>query len=229
MTAGRPSSPAGPVWTVVVAGGRGTRFGRAKQYEPLGDARVLDHSLAAARTVSDGVVLVVPGENLVPSEAGADLTVAGGDTRADSVRAGLAAVPAEAVVILVHDAARPLASHTLFRAVADAVLAGAEAVVPAVAVADTLRDREGGVVDRDRLVAVQTPQGFRAETLRAAHAHGGDATDDAGLVERHGGTITVVPGEPANRKITDPDDLAVAAALWERRNATAPAPTERTP
>lgn len=217
------------MWTIVVAGGRGTRFGRAKQYEPLGDARVLDHSLAAARTVSAGVVLVVPRENLTPAEVAADATVAGGVTRADSVRAGLAAVPDDAAVILVHDAARPLASPALFRAVVEAVRAGAEAVVPGVAVADTLRNRDGGVVDRDRLVAAQTPQGFRADVLRAAHSQGGDATDDAGLAERHGATVVLVPGEHANRKITDPDDLAVAAALLERRNATAPAPTERTP
>jgi 2-C-methyl-D-erythritol 4-phosphate cytidylyltransferase len=216
------------VWTIVVAGGHGSRFGRAKQYEPLGAARVLDHSVDAARAVSDGVVLVVPHYDLAEAEAAADVIVAGGATRAESVRSGLAAVPSEAAVILVHDAARPLASTALFRSVVEAVQAGAEAVVPAVAVTDTLRGRDGGVVDRDRLVAVQTPQGFRADVLRAAHERGGEATDDAGLVERHGATVTVVPGEPSNRKITDPDDLVVAAALLARGAAALPR-TERTP
>ena len=175
-----------PLWVIVVAAGRATRFGRPKQFEPLAD------------------------------EAGADVTAAGGATRSASVRAGLAAVPADAAVVLVHDAARPLASPALFGRVVDAVRAGADAVVPAIPVADTLRRRSGGIVDRDELLAVQTPQGFRAGALRDAHARGGDATDDATLVEGLGGTVVVVEGEPANRKITDPADLAAAEGMLRR-------------
>jgi 2-C-methyl-D-erythritol 4-phosphate cytidylyltransferase len=206
----------GPIWVIVVAAGRASRFGGAKQYEPLGGRRVLDWSIAAARSTADGVVVVVPPGGAVPDEPDADATVAGGDTRSASVRAGLAAVPAEAAVVLVHDAARPLASTELFARVVAAVRAGADAVVPAVAVADTLRRRAGGVVDRDELVAVQTPQGFRAGALRDAHATGPEATDDAALVEQAGGTVVLVEGEASNRKITDPSDLGAAEGMLRR-------------
>jgi len=117
----------------------------------------------------------------------------------------------------VHDAARPLASPRLFDAVVDAVRAGADGAVPALPVPDTLKRVEGSDVvetlDRSALVAVQTPQAFRADALRAAHAADGDATDDAALVEANGGTVVVVAGDPRNLKVTSPDDLAVGAAL----------------
>src|SRR6267378_2756945 len=105
------------VWAVVVAGGAGERFGSPKQYEELGHRRVLDWALAAARTVAEGIVLVVPEDRAGHPEAGADAVVVGGATRAASVRAGLAAVPGEAEVVVVHDAARPLASGALFEQV----------------------------------------------------------------------------------------------------------------
>jgi len=97
------------VWAVVVAAGTGVRFGTAKQYEQLGDRRVLDWALERARAVADGVVLVVPPERAGESELGVDAVVGGAETRAGSVRAGLAAIPHEAEVVVVHDAARPLA------------------------------------------------------------------------------------------------------------------------
>jgi 2-C-methyl-D-erythritol 4-phosphate cytidylyltransferase len=126
-------------------------------------------------------------------------------------------VPADAEVVLVHDAARPLASHGLFRSVVDAALAGAEAVVPVVAVVDTVTDPHGIPVDRDELRAVQTPQGFRAQPLRDVHARRPEATDDASLVVAGGGRLRHVQGERWNLKITEPDDLAVAAAILEQR------------
>jgi 2-C-methyl-D-erythritol 4-phosphate cytidylyltransferase len=195
------------VWTIIVAGGGGRRYGGPKQYEPLGSGRVVDLAVEAARSASAGVVVVVPAAD-VATEGG----VAGGTTRAESVRNGLAAVPAEATIVCVHDAARPLASPALFAAVVEAVAAGADGAVPAVAVTDTVKvvDATGLVVDtldRTVLVAVQTPQGFRADVLRRAHAGGPEATDDAALVERAGGRVVTVPGEPWNRKITSPDDL----------------------
>ena len=204
------------MWVIVVAAGQATRFGRPKQYEPLAGRRVLDWSLAAARSVASGVVVVVPPGAEARPEPGAERTVAGGATRSASVRAGLAAVPDDATVVLVHDAARPLASAELFARVVDAVRHGADAVVPVVAVADTLRRRAGGVVDRDELVAVQTPQGFRAAALRDAHATGAEATDDASLVEQQGGTVVLVDGDPSNRKITDPADLGAAEGMLQR-------------
>lgn len=213
----------GPVWCVVVAGGSGRRYGGAKQFELLAGRRVIDHSVAAAASVCDGVVAVLPADALAGADGavpGAAAVVAGGDTRAGSVRAGLATVPDDAEVVLVHDAARPLATAELFARVVAAVRAGAPAVVPVVPVADTIREVVDGasrVVDRDRLRAVQTPQGFDAATLRAAHAADGDATDDAGLVEAAGGVVALVEGEPANRKITDPDDRLVAEAVLAAR------------
>jgi 2-C-methyl-D-erythritol 4-phosphate cytidylyltransferase len=195
------------VWTVVVAGGGGRRYGAAKQYEALGGARVLDLAVDAARRASDGVVVVVPAAD-VAIEGG----VAGGASRSESVRNGLAAVPLEATIVCVHDAARPLASDELFAAVVAAVRAGADAAVPAVPVTDTIKvvDGSGAVVatpERASLVAVQTPQAFRASALRRAHAGGAEGTDDAALVEAAGGRVVTVPGEPWNAKITHPDDL----------------------
>jgi len=205
------------VWVIVVAAGSGSRFGRPKQYEELGGRRVLDWSLAAARAIADGpgngVVVVVPPDRAGDPAPDVDVVVGGGATRSSSVRAGLSAVPGDAEVIVVHDGARPLAGVELFARVVEAVRGGADAAVPAVEVTDTLRRRSGGPVDRGGLVAVQTPQGFRAAALRGAHAREPEATDDASLVEAVGGKVVVVDGSPANLKITRPVDLAIAEAL----------------
>jgi len=205
------------VWTVVVAGGGGRRYGAAKQYEALGGARVLDLAVDAARRASDGVVVVVPAAD-VAIEGG----VAGGASRSESVRNGLAAVPPEATIVCVHDAARPLASDELFAAVVAAVRAGADAAVPAVPVTDTIKvvDGSGAVVatpERASLVAVQTPQAFRASALRRAHTAGAEGTDDAALVEAAGGRVVTVPGEPWNAKITEPDDLERSRRWLDQR------------
>jgi 2-C-methyl-D-erythritol 4-phosphate cytidylyltransferase len=196
------------VWAIVVAAGRGERFGEPKQYAALGGRRVLDHAVDACRAVADGIVLVVPPQRAADPEPAVDAVVAGGATRSASVRAGLVAVPEDADIVVVHDAARPWASPALFRAVVAAVEDGA---VPGIPVADTVKrvhgDRVVETLDRAHLVAVQTPQAFRADVLRKAHASGADATDDAALVEQVGGTVVVVPGEPGNRKITRRDDL----------------------
>ena len=210
-----PNATQEVVWTIVVAGGSGNRFGTLKQYEELGAERVIDRSVRIARAVSDGVVVVVPAADAV-AEGG----VAGGATRAESARNGLAAVPAEATIICVHDAARPLATADLYAAVVDAVVEGADGAIPGIAVTDTIKrvDAAGIVVetpDRSTLVAVQTPQAFRASVLRAAHATGAEGTDDASLVEACGGTVVVVPGSPLNRKITQPQDLEWARSLVE--------------
>lgn len=209
------------VWSIVVAAGSGVRFGDRKQFVTLGGVSVLQRSVEAAAAVSNGIVIVLPEDALASHGvrlAGPSLLLAtaGGSTRAASVRAGLAHVPDDCEVILVHDAARPLASAALFAAVTVAVEAGAEAVVPGVAIADTVRHVERGTVDRDALVAVQTPQGFRADVLRSAHESAGDATDDATLAETIGATVTVIPGESTNRKITDRVDLIAAEAIVQK-------------
>lgn len=210
-------SPPSSVWVIVVAAGSGSRFGGPKQYAPLAGRRVVDWSIDAARSVADGVVLVVAEADEQADEPAVDAVVVGGATRSESVRAGLAAVPDDAAVVLVHDGARPLASHALFRSVVDAVLAGADAVVPAVPVVDTVTDLHGVPVDRDALRAVQTPQGFTARALRAVHAARPEATDDASLVVAGGGRLRPVQGERWNLKITEPDDLVVAESILEQR------------
>ncbi|HJL89256.1 MAG TPA: 2-C-methyl-D-erythritol 4-phosphate cytidylyltransferase [Acidimicrobiales bacterium] len=207
------------VWTVVVAAGEGRRFGSDKQSADLGGVSVLGRSVATASAVSVGVVVVV-GESrvegartLLAGVVGFVEVVSGGATRSASVRAGLAAVPRAAEVVLVHDGARPLATEAVYGRVIAAVRAGADAVVPVVAISDSLRSTSGGVVDREMVLAVQTPQGFGAAAIRAAHAGGADATDDATLVEASGGTVVVVTGETDNVKITRPVDLEVARCL----------------
>lgn len=209
------------VAAVVVAGGRGRRFGGAKQFSTLAGSTVCARSVAGARSVADWVVLVVP-EGYRGDGEGADLIVTGGATRADSVRAGLAGC-SDAQIVVVHDAARPLASTPLFEAVVAAVRAGADAAVPGLVVTDTLkrvrRDGEDTVViatlSREDLVTVQTPQAFLYEVLVRAHAGRADATDDAALVEAAGGRVVVVTGEERNVKITGPHDVARVEALME--------------
>lgn len=211
------------IWAIVVAAGSGDRFGEPKQFAVLAGARLVDRAVAAASSACDQVVLVLP----TPSVWNGDpvsAVVGGGRTRAESVRAGLAAIPRSASIVVVHDAARPFASLSLFHSVIDAVRAGADAAVPGVPIADTVKrvdgDRVIETLRREELVVVQTPQAFRAEALRKAHASAGDATDDAALVEAAGGRAVVVPGDPRNLKITRPEDLVVAEAL-----ATGPAPS----
>lgn len=217
-------APDPSVWTVVVAGGSGARFGGPKQFEPVAGRRVIDWATAAASEVGSVVAVVPAGAVRSPAPTGADLVVAGGPTRADSVRHGLDAVPDDATIVLVHDAARPLATPPLFERVVAAVAGGADAVVPVVPVVDTLRRRPaepdagvaGAPFDRESVVAVQTPQGFRAAVLRRAHHRRGSAevpTDDASLVEAHGAVVTTVEGDPSNIKITTPTDLRFAGAV----------------
>ena len=201
------------VWTIVVAAGNGARFGGQKQFMVLGDRRVIDWSRDTAHSVSDGVVLVVPAES-AEVEGG----VAGGATRSESVRRGLAAVPSDATIICVHDAARPFASEHLYKEVIAAVVSGADGAVPGLKVTDTIKkvNTEGIVLDtpdRESLMAIQTPQAFRAAVLRKAHQAGNEGTDDASLVERAGGKVVVVNGEAINKKLTTPEDLEWARAM----------------
>jgi 2-C-methyl-D-erythritol 4-phosphate cytidylyltransferase len=207
------------VWAVVVAGGSGQRFGQLKQFALLAERPVVEWAVAACRPSSSGVVLVVPRGTALDPAHGADVVVEGGGSRAESVRFGLAAVPDSAEVIVVHDAARPLASDALFRTVIAAVaVEGAGGAIPGVPVSDTIKVVDGtqtvtATLDRSTLVAVQTPQAFGAALLRRAHAEGGEATDDAALVEALGATVRVVPGDPHNLKITTPADLGTAERL----------------
>lgn len=202
---------------VVVAAGAGNRFGGAKHSTTLTDRPLWEWARDAMLDAGvDEVVVVGP----VPGG------VEGGDRRRDSVANGLDAISAGARYVLVHDAARPLASPALARSVIARLLVGdCDGVIPVLAMRDTLKRIEADMVvetvEREGLVAVQTPQGFVAETLRKAHATvSGDATDDASLVEAAGGAIATVAGEPHNLKVTFPQDLAVAAALLSSSSAS---------
>lgn len=209
-----PAASAGTA-VVVVAAGRGERFGRPKADLELAGEPLWRHAVSLFGDIGvDRVVLVgdVPGG------------ISGGERRRDSVRAGLAAVE-DARYVLVHDVARPLATPEVVRRVLDRLRAGdVDAVVPAVAVSDTVKRTEGErvvtTIDRSNLVAVQTPQGFRMRALLAAHDSSPvtDATDDAALVEEAGGRVVVVKGDPENLKITWPGDLLVAEAILAGRN-----------
>ncbi len=200
-------------WGVVVAGGSGVRYGRLKQLDLLAGRRVLDWAVDVIRPSCDGVV-VVPASLISEVDVpGVEAIVSGGETRSDSVRAGLAAVGNDATHILVHDAARPLASTALVTRIVDALATGAAGVVPVVAVSESLRTVDGDPVDRARFVTVQTPQGFEVGALRSAHASTEVATDDASLLDRLGLGVVHVAGEATNLKITEPHDLPIAAAL----------------
>jgi len=210
-----PMSGTASVWGIVVAAGSGSRFGARKQFASLRGAPLVHHAVGAALASCDAVVAVLP-DGFVWDGPEVAATVVGGATRSDSVRAGLAALPDSAGIVVVHDAARPLAPRDLFHRVIEAVRVGADGAVPGIPVADTLKRVEGDIVietlRRDDLVAVQTPQAFRAEALRKAHAGAGEATDDAALVEADGGRVVVVAGDPRNFKVTTALDLETAAA-----------------
>jgi 2-C-methyl-D-erythritol 4-phosphate cytidylyltransferase len=202
-----------------VAAGQGTRFGGLKQFSQFEGETVAARSVRATRAVASHVVLVVPA-NYEGDGEGADLVVVGGASRASSVRSGLAHC-LDADIVVVHDAARPLASPALFHAVVAAVRGGADAAIPGLALTDTVKQvRVVGddtivttTVSRDELITVQTPQAFRRDVLERAHAKGDDASDDAALVEALGARVFVVDGEAHNVKITYLSDIDLLSVL----------------
>jgi 2-C-methyl-D-erythritol 4-phosphate cytidylyltransferase len=217
------------VWAILVAAGRGERLGleHPKAFAKLGEDPLLAEPLRRLEDSDwiDGIVVVAPPgweepAILLAEELGcgkADMCVAGGATRTDSVRAGLAEVPATALVVLVHDAARPLVSDAVIERVLAPLSEGWDGAVPGIPMSDTLKRvaRDGAIeetVDRNALYAVQTPQAFLADVFRRALASGAEATDCAGLVEAAGGRVKVVEGDPRLMKVTTADDLAKIAA-----------------
>lgn len=214
----QPDSSEGQVWSIVLAAGSGSRFGGPKQFERIAGRRLVDHVVATAQSVCDGVVVVLPGGTAWHDTS--VRVVSGGTTRAESVRHGLSAVPPEADVIVVHDAAHPLASGGLFRSVVDAVRGGADAAVPAVPFTDPIKRVDSGRVvagiPRSDLVLMQTPHAFRAGALRALHEEQPEVIEETELIERVGGRIMVVSGDPRNIHVTNPEELEMAALLFER-------------
>jgi 2-C-methyl-D-erythritol 4-phosphate cytidylyltransferase len=218
----------GDVAVLVPAAGAGVRLGPGgpKALRLLAGEPLLVHAVrrvAAAESVRLIVVAAPPAEVEAVRELLASVApvtvVAGGVERQESVAAALAAVPEEIEIVLVHDAARALTPASLVEEVAAAVRAGLPAVIPVLPVVDTIKEvGPGGVVlgtvDRSTLRSVQTPQGFRHGVLAAAHNAGLDPhTDDAGMVEKSGITVTCIPGSELAMKITRPLDLVLAEAL----------------
>ena len=233
------------VIALIAAAGQGTRLGAEvpKAYVELRGRTLLERSvraLLASGVVDEVIVLVSPdmepqaariigridtagaksATNAVPIRL-----VHGGSERADSVWAGLQAIPDDDAVVLIHDAARALIPPAMVRDVAKRVLEGAPAAVPVVPVADTIKEVAADAVvstpDRSRLRAVQTPQAFRLSALRQANLDYWaqqpefTATDDASLMEWHGERVATVPGDTLAFKITAPIDLTLAHALTE--------------
>jgi len=217
------------VWAILAAAGRGDRLGldRPKAFAPLNDRPLIAESLERldASEWIEGMVVAAPPEweepcILVAEEVAAGkvaATVTGGESRSESVRNALAEVPAEAAIVLVHDAARPLVTDEVIERLVTALGDGWDAAVPALPVADTVKRVQGEAVaetlGREGLVSVQTPQAFVASVLRDALA--GDvaaAGDCASLVEARGGRVRVVEGDRHLLKVTDSVDLELVSS-----------------
>jgi 2-C-methyl-D-erythritol 4-phosphate cytidylyltransferase len=216
---------------LIVAAGRGERrgFGRPQALVTLGGRPMVEWSLRAVRevpAVERTVIALPPETEFAPLQADGVMCVAGGEARSQSVRAALEAV-GDGDPVIVHDAARPLASSGLFeRALAELERSGADAVIAAVPVSDTIKEvsADGQTVsrtlDRRKLWAVQTPQVFRRESLERALVDDelvARATDDAWLIEQHGGMVRMIDSCQPNLKITTADDLRVAELLLSGR------------
>ncbi|MGA5373008.1 2-C-methyl-D-erythritol 4-phosphate cytidylyltransferase [Streptomyces griseoincarnatus] len=238
-----PGRPTVRTAAVIPAAGRGVRLGPGapKALRALGGTPMLVHAVRAmadSRAVSLVVVVAPPdgaGEvkSLLDAHALPErtdvLVVPGGDSRQESVKRGLDALPEGYDIVLVHDAARPLVPVDTVDAVVEAVRDGAAAVVPALPLADTVKQVEPAAApgepepvvatpDRSKLRAVQTPQGFdRATLVRAHETVTDDVTDDAGMVERLGLTVVTVLGHEEAFKVTRPLDLVLAEAVLARR------------
>jgi len=231
------STVRGGTAAIVPAAGRGERLGPGapKALRSIAGTPILVHAVGsliacgriglvvvAAPPTPEGVAEV---RELLGAFGAAVRVVPGGETRQRSVALALEAVPEDFEIVLVHDAARALTPPALITAVIDAVAAGSDAVIPVLPVADTIKavDSSGtnvtSTVDRSTLRAVQTPQGFRRSLLVKAHAAAtaADTTDDAGLVERIGRPVTVIPGHAEAFKVTTPFDLLLAEAVWADR------------
>jgi 2-C-methyl-D-erythritol 4-phosphate cytidylyltransferase/2-C-methyl-D-erythritol 2,4-cyclodiphosphate synthase len=205
---------------IIAAAGSGERFGALipKALIQLGDRTLIEHAVSAISSVADQIIVTAPSgyEKEIQTLVGDGITVVtGGATRSESVRIGLAKVSAGADYVLIHDAARALASPDLAKRVVASLKNGDVAVIPGLAQTDTVKIvGASGIVsstpDRAAMRRVQTPQGFTHEVIKQAHAQSGEATDDAALVESLGEPVRVIDGEERAIKITTPADMATA-------------------
>ena len=217
------------VWAVLAAAGRGDRLGldRPKAFAQLAGRPLVAESLERLEASGwvDSIVVVAPSDweepvILLAEELGCGkvvASVAGGETRAESVRIGVGEVGEDAAVILVHDAARPLLPEEVIERVLAPLSEGWDGAVPGLPIVDTVkRVRDGAVEEtlpRAELVAVQTPQAFVASVLRSAVSSDGEATDCSSLVEAAGGRVRLVEGDARLVKVTTPEDLALVESL----------------
>ena len=208
---------------IIAAAGSGERFGATlpKALITLGNRTLIEHAVAALAPIASEIVICAPAgyEKQIQELVGNDITVvAGGTTRSDSVRAGIAALSGTHKYVLVHDAARALATTDLAHRVLTALVQGESAVIPGLELIDTVKSIDAGghvtaTPDRSSLRRVQTPQGFDLGVLKKAHASGAQATDDGALVEALGHKVLIINGEERALKITTPSDLATALSM----------------
>ena len=217
----------GPVWGIVLAGGGGNRFGGLKQFARLGGQTLLQRAVEMTAARCAGVVVVLPAGHDWPASRARITTAVGGATRAESVRSGLAALPAEAQFVVITDAAHPLASSSLFEKVIEAVRDGADGALPGLPLTDAIKRLEsldgpgvGGLLGlagpttaAGGSISAQMPMAFRLVALLGAHQRIGDAVEDSAMVTADGGRVVIVPGEPTNVHVTTPAELAIAEAL----------------
>lgn len=223
---------------LIPAAGRGERLGPGvpKALRDIGGIPMLVHAVKAIASCPAVTIVIVAAPHDSVDEVAALLgqqdlpadvhVVAGGDTRVESVARALINLPDDVDVVLVHDAARPLVPEEVVSSVVASVRSGHDAVVPVLPVVDTIKSVDGdddvvATLDRSRLRAVQTPQGFRRDVLQRAHAIADDEgiTDDAGMVEALGVTVHVVPGHEEALKVTRPFDVVVAEAILAKRRS----------
>jgi 2-C-methyl-D-erythritol 4-phosphate cytidylyltransferase/2-C-methyl-D-erythritol 2,4-cyclodiphosphate synthase len=208
---------------IIAAAGSGERFGATlpKALISLGNRTLVEHAVASLAPIASEIVICAPAgyEKQIQELVGNDITVVtGGTTRSDSVRAGIAALQGNNKFVLVHDAARALATTELAERVLSGLQKGESAVIPGLELIDTVKtvDASGHVTatpERATLRRVQTPQGFDLDVLKKAHASGGEATDDGALVEAIGHKVLIISGEERALKITTPADLATALSM----------------
>ncbi|NDI00003.1 MAG: 2-C-methyl-D-erythritol 4-phosphate cytidylyltransferase, partial [Actinobacteria bacterium] len=208
---------------IIAAAGSGERFGATlpKALITLGNRTLIEHAVAALSPIASEIVICAPAgyEKQIQELVGAEIkVVVGGTTRSDSVRAGIAALSDTHKYVLVHDAARALATTDLAHRVLTALVQGESAVIPGLELIDTVKSIDAGghvtaTPDRSSLRRVQTPQGFDLGVLKKAHASGAQATDDGALVEALGHKVLIINGEERALKITTPSDLATALSM----------------
>jgi 2-C-methyl-D-erythritol 4-phosphate cytidylyltransferase len=215
------------VWAIVLAAGTAARFGGAKQWALLGGERLVDRSVAIATAAcGDVVVVLAPGDTWDGAPVSAVVT--GGAERADSVRAGLAVVPDWVEIVVMHDAAHPLASRALFDAVVREVANGADAAVPVLPATETVvalhEGALGAVGSGAPLALAQMPHAFSAKVLREAHRDAPASRDDASLLVSLGRRVVAVPGETTNLHVTTREELVLAERMLALPGSTSRAP-----